>query len=80
MICYLNILTTKKATQRYMRDYQENGLIEAYQILEEKHGELITAPIEWGESLDDPLRAEEALIHAIEYVEDQIPPYLRGTY
>ena len=63
-----------------MNDYEENGYIEAYLIIEEAHGEVIMAPIEWGNDITPRLRAEEILFHARDYVEEQIPQYLRGTY
>lgn len=69
-----------------MRQEEENGYIEAYQIIEDAYGELVTAEIDPMPSIEELcaedgwLRAEELLLHASYYVEQQIPRYLRGTY
>lgn len=60
-----------------MTNEEENAIIEAYLILDEAYGEL------WCKEL--PLNYEEleglsVLFHARDYIEEQIPPYLRGTY
>lgn len=68
-----NFLTDhKKETRRAQR---EAGLIEAQRILEEAHGEVLTDPLIWytPESfLDELLRADELLMNALDYVEDQL--------
>lgn len=70
-----------------MKNYQAMGIsestmgvIDAAAIVEYALGEVITGAIGWGEDVMPHLRAEEILNHALRYLEEQIPEYLRVGY